>query len=92
MDGFSLQADLDVSGAAECGAQLLSWVESAGPGASLELSHAAPTQVALQLLVAAARTLEASAANPVYGPNAALWLQLERSDKGQPDGQDHSDH
>lgn len=91
MTAFSLQADLDIRTAPACFDDLVLWVDGheAGQRAEIELTDAAPTQVALQLLVAAHRALIARDAVAAPGPLAQQWLHKER--KGTPDGEDHSD-
>ncbi|OWU72278.1 hypothetical protein ATO3_17180 [Marinibacterium profundimaris] len=81
---MSLPGDLEVAGAAEAAAGLAEWLGQISPdtcgqgdGAdppTLDITESAPTQVALQLLLLAARSLEQAGTPVRFGPNAAVLL------------------
>lgn len=83
MDPIVIPADLDVSGAEAVHDSLC---QTLGPAqaseVSIDLSEGRPTQVALQLLLAAARAAEAAGHRISAGPAAAPFLNMIR----RPDG------
>ncbi|QEW21856.1 hypothetical protein LA6_004068 [Marinibacterium anthonyi] len=71
MTDMVLEGDLDVAGAKDAAQAISDWLAGLedDEAATLEVSEAAPTQVALQLLFAAARAVEGRD-EVSFGPNA----------------------
>lgn len=72
MSAFSVPGDLDVSSADTIAKGLRDWVSELSPSieAQLDVSHEAPTQVALQLLFAAFHAARSNDCTVVLGPFA----------------------